>query len=116
MCRFFSAWVDASPADFTNENTHSLLSDILKDIETLLNGNESKDFERKFARECEGKLARLLSAPPMKPSMSQISFYREMKDSSALSDIYGKVMHIQMVSIVANHLLEWCLQVFDKVR
>ena len=103
------------PADFSEMETRSLLSDILKGFATKeMKGNETEN-NGTFAKECHAKLTKILSSPPKEPSMSLVPFYREVKDVSGLFDIYRIVMDKQTVPIVASHLLEWCIQVFDHV-
>ena len=68
------------------------------------------------SNECRGKLKRLLTSASSEISMKAVSFYRENKeDRGGMMEICKKVMDTNMISVIASHLLEWCIQVLDFV-
>ena len=115
MCNFLTQWSTVAPHDISEIELHPILASIL----TIIEAHTSKKIEEKPRQleVCRENLRKILDGPLNEVKMQSVTFYREWKDGpSGLRDICRKVMDVNMAPVIASHVLEWSVQVFDNVR
>ena len=105
-----------TPTDFLESDIRPMISTIITEIDTGPDIKSSASKSGKFPSECKEVLKSLLTSPVQEPHMSQIPFYHANKEGAArMGAISRKLMNVKLVPVIACHLLEWCIQVLDKV-
>ncbi len=115
VCRFLSVWSTIVPSDFSEKDIRPILTSIVAELDSAEATDDNANTLRHLS-DCRTKLKKILNASASVPKMQCVSFYREGKEGrGGMMEISRKVMDPNMISVVATHLLEWSVQVFDNV-